>query len=110
MKAKRKVVKKKRIKKKKSVKKKDILKDSKSEHYFFVNDGTVLKNVLDLSKQLDKMADDVFRHHVNETKNDFAIWIKDIFKEEKLAKELLKTTNKDKTQIIILKHVIGKFK
>ena len=102
MKAKRKVVKKKRIKKKKSMKKKDILKDSKSDHYFFVNDGAVLKNVLDLSKQLDKMTDDIFKYHVNEMRNDFSNWIKDVFKEEKLAKELLKTTDKDKTQIIIL--------
>ena len=100
---------KKRVKEKK-IEKKDILKDANSDHYFFVQDGIVLKNVLDLSKQLDKMTDEVFRHHVNEIKNDFAIWIKDIFKEEKLAKELLKTINKDKTQIIMLKHVIGKFK
>ena len=56
------------------------------------------------------MTDDIFKHHVNEMKNDFANWIKDVFKEEKLAKELFKTTDKDKTQIIILKHVIGKFK
>ena len=109
MKTKRKMAKKKEIKKKKT-EKKNILKDANSNHYFFVQDGIVLKNVLDLSKQLDKMTDEVFRHHVNEIKNDFAIWIKDIFKEEKLAKELLKTINKDKTQIIMLKHVIGKFK
>ena len=99
---------KKRVKKKK-IKKKDILKDANSDHYFFVQDGMVLKNVLDLSKQLDKMTDDVFRHHVNEIRNDFSNWIKNVFKEEKLAKELLKTTDKDKTQIIILKHIIKKF-
>ncbi|PIU72314.1 hypothetical protein COS79_03545, partial [Candidatus Woesearchaeota archaeon CG06_land_8_20_14_3_00_33_13] len=80
----------KRVKEKK-IEKKDILKDANSDHYFFVNDGTVLKNVLDLSKQLDKMSDEVFRYHVNDMKNDFASWIKEIFKEEKLAEELLKT-------------------
>ncbi|MBU3941555.1 MAG: hypothetical protein KKF74_01445 [Nanoarchaeota archaeon] len=95
--------------KKKKIEKEDILKDANSDHYFFVNDGTVLKNVLDLSKQIDKMADEVFRHHVNDMKNDFASWIKEIFKEEKLAEELLKTTDKDKTQLIILKHIIKKF-
>jgi len=100
----------KKIGKKKAAIKKDILEDANSDNYFFVNDGTVLKNVLDLSKQLDKMTDEVFRYHVNEMKNDFASWIKLVFKEEKLAKELLKTTNKDKTQIILLKYVIGKFK
>ena len=109
MKAKRKVAKKGGVKKKKT-KKKNILKDTNSNHYFFVQDGTILKNVLDLSKHLDKMADEVFKHHVSEMKNDFSNWIKDVFKEEKLAKELLKTTDKDKTQIIILKHVIKKFR
>jgi len=98
----------KRVKEKK-IEKKDILKDANSDHYFFVNDGTVLKNVLDLSKQLDKMSDEVFRYHVNDMKNDFASWIKEIFKEEKLAEELLKTTEKDKTQIVLLKHIIKKF-
>ncbi len=100
---------KKRVKKKKT-EKKDILKNANADHYFFVNDGTVLRNVLDLSKQLDKMADEVFEHHVNGMRNDFSNWIKYVFKEEKLAEELLKTTNKDKTQIILLKYVIGKFK
>jgi len=42
-------------------------------------------------------------------KNDFASWIKDVFREQKLAEELLKTTDKDKTQLIILKHIIKKF-
>ena len=102
-------VKKKKVKKKKAAIKKDILKDTNPEHYFFVQDGTVLKNVLELSRQLDKMADEIFMHHVNEMRNDFSNWIKDVFKEEKLAKELLKTTDKDKTQIIILEHIIRKF-
>ena len=108
MKAKRKVIKKKKVKKKKSMKK-DILKDTNPEHYFFVQDGKVIKNVLELSRQLDNMADDIFRHHVNDMKNDFASWIKNVFKQEKLAKEVLKTTDKDKTQIIILKYIIKKF-
>lgn len=109
MKTKRKVVRKKRVKKKKSMKKKDILKDTNPENYFFVQDGKVIKNVLELSRQLDNMTDDIFRHHVNEMKNDFASWIKNVFKQEKLAKELLKTIDKDKTQIIILKYIIKKF-
>ena len=101
---------KKRVKKKKTATKKQIIKNAKNSEYFFVKDGKAIKNVIELSNELDKMTDDIFKHHVNEMKNDFANWIKDIFKEEKLAKELFKTTDKDKTQIIILKHVIDKFK
>ena len=101
---------KKRVKKKKTATKKQIIKNAKNSEYFFVKDGKAIKNIIELSNDLDRMTDDVFRHHVNDMKNDFANWIKDIFKEEKLAKELFKTTDKDKTQIIILKHVINKFK
>jgi len=101
---------KKRVKKKKTATKKQIIKNAKNSEYFFVKDGKAIKNVIELSNELDKMTDDIFMYHVNDIKNDFANWIKDIFKEEKLAKELFKTTNKDKTQIIILKYVIDKFK
>jgi len=101
---------KKRVKKKKTAAKKQIIKNAKNSECFFVKDGKVIKNVIELSNELDKMTDDIFMYHVNDMKNDFANWIKDIFKEEKLAKELFKTIDKDKTQIIILKHVIGKFK
>jgi len=101
---------KRRVKKKKTATKKHMVKNAKNSEYFFVKDGKAIKNIIELSNGLDKMTDDIFKHHVNEMKNDFANWIKDIFKEEKLAKELFKTTDKDKTQIIILRYVINKFK
>ena len=90
--------------------KKDLLKDADKEHYFYLCDGNVIKNVLDLSKHIEKMSDEVFGHHVNDMKNDFSSWINDIYSDEKLANNMLETTDKDKTQIVLLKAVIEKFR
>jgi len=60
-----------------------------SDKYFYLKDGTVVKNLFELSKALEKMPDDVFRHHVNENKNDFYNWVRDIVKDPKLAANVL---------------------
>ena len=81
--------------------KKDALKalsDVNPEHNFWVCDGGVLKSINDLLSALKKMNKNVFQAHVNKEKNDFANWINDIIKDEKLAKELYKV--KDKKKII----------
>jgi len=74
------------------------LSDVNPEHNFWVCDGSVLKSINDLQSALKKMNKNVFQAHVNKEKNDFANWINDIIKDEKLAKELYKV--KDKKKII----------
>ena len=74
------------------------LSDVNPEHNFWVSDGSILKNINDLLFALKKMKKNVFQAHVNKEKNDFANWINDIIKDEKLAKELYKV--KDKKKII----------
>ena len=43
----------------------------RAEQYFMLQDGRELKSLADLYKALGSMPRDVFRHHVNESKNDF---------------------------------------
>ena len=76
----------------------------KAEFYFKVCDGNVLKNVKALDKALDKMSADVFYFHVNDLKNDFANWIKDIFKMEQLANDLYAVKSMDETKKIRKRH------
>ncbi|MDD5086768.1 MAG: hypothetical protein PHV16_03355 [Candidatus Nanoarchaeia archaeon] len=90
--------------------KKNLLKEADKEHYFYLCDGSVIKNVLELSKCIETMSNEVFGHHVNDMKNDFSSWINDIYSDEKLAQKMLETTDKDKTQIVLLKAVIEKFR
>ncbi|MBA3064279.1 hypothetical protein FP803_02470 [Candidatus Woesearchaeota archaeon] len=74
------------------------LSDVNPEHNFWVCDGGVLKSINDLLSVLKKMNKNVFQAHVNKEKNDFANWINDIIKDEKLAKELYMI--KDRRKII----------
>ena len=79
--------------------------DVQPEYAFWMCDGRILKNLCELNEALDQMNDDVFRYHVNTEKNDFAIWIKDVMKNEKLAAELFKTMDRAKTKELIIRHV-----
>lgn len=59
------------------------------EKSFFVSDGSVYANLADLAKGLKKMHPDTYKYHANEEKNDFHNWIKDVFGNQKLAKQAL---------------------
>lgn len=64
--------------------------DVKEEYYFWLKEGAALRNLQDLQEALKRMAEDTFQHHVNETKNDFHNWVRDVHQDEKLAQELQK--------------------
>ena len=83
-------------------------KDIKPENYFILRDGGLLKDIKELALSIEHMSDEEFEHHVNDFKNDFSSWAKDIFNELELAEELAKTTDKKDTQIIVLRHVVKK--
>lgn len=83
-------------------------KDIKPEHYFYLRDGRVLKDLIDLSECLETINNDVFYHHVNDARNDFANWIRDIFERKELADEIMSIREPRRVQVIILKHLAKK--
>jgi hypothetical protein len=87
-------------------KSKDVAKSVGPEQYFFLSDGTPLKNLLELASALEDMTDEVFGHHVSEHKNDFAKWANDVFNDEELAIKMGHTKSKHQLQIVILKHLV----
>ena len=82
----------KKSKTKKTAKK--ILKNVPEDKKFWVCDGRVLKNLRELEQALRTMSDETYRYHVNKAKNDFYNWIKDVFRNRKLATEIKKSRNK----------------
>ena len=88
--------------------KKQVLGEAPEEYHFVVADGKKLKNLKELVHALDTMSDEVFRSHVNEFKNDFANWTKDILKEDELSKQIVKLNSKIDTQMAVMKHMIKK--
>ncbi len=70
-----------------------MLGDVPEEKRFWCCDGRYLKNLEELEAALGQMADDIFRYHVNEAKTDFSNWVRDVIGDDKLSRDLLKSTS-----------------
>jgi hypothetical protein len=71
------------------------LADVPQDKLFWCADGQALKNLSELQAALNGMSSDTFCYHLNETKNDFSNWVRDVIGDEQLSKDL----KKSKTQI-----------
>ncbi|MEM3374755.1 MAG: DUF5752 family protein [Candidatus Woesearchaeota archaeon] len=85
------------------------IKDAKPEHYFILATGVPLKNIKELALALQTMDEWVFNHHVNEHRNDFSNWIKDIFNEDALAEELKEIKTIKETELKLLRYLVSKY-
>lgn len=79
------------------------------EDYLELSKGNVVKNLKELVVALRKMTMEIFKLHVTRSTNDFAEWILEGYNDEKLAKKVLKTTDKSKI-IKILESAIKNIK
>ena len=55
---------------------------------FWCCDGRIFRSMRDLSAGLANMSDETFAYHLNDEKNDFSNWLKDVIEDEKLAKDM----------------------
>jgi len=60
---------------------------------FRCHNGEMYWNLRDLGRGLASMDEYAFKHHVNESKNDFATWIRDAVGDHALARNLWDTRN-----------------
>jgi hypothetical protein len=96
---------KKRIVKKKRVKPKS----AKPDQYFILVTGVPLKNLKELASALETMNDWVFNHHVNESRNDFAAWAKEVLNETGLSEEIIETKSIRELELKILKYLVNNY-
>ena len=85
---------------------KKVLGEAPFEQHFVVADGRKLKNIIELADALETMTEDIFSHHVNEAKNDFSSWVKDVFYDHSLAEDISRAKNKLETQIVVLRRLV----
>ncbi len=85
---------------------KSVLGEAPQECEFYLQDGKKLKSVYELIDALEHMSEDIFKQHVNEAKNDFSNWIKDVFEEPHVAKEIKKVQDKIEMQKVLMKKLI----
>jgi len=71
-----------------------ILADSTGDRRFFCHDGCVAQNLHQLADCLSHITEESFLHHVNEAKNDFASWIRDVLGDSKLAGDLTRVSDR----------------
>jgi hypothetical protein len=64
------------------------------DFHFNLADGTPIKSIQGLKDSLNTMDDNSFNQHVNDEKNDFAEWIRIVYKNNELADKL----NQEKTR------------
>ena len=88
--------------------KKQVFGEAPEEKIFYLADGKKLKNLMQLTAAFEDMTEDVFRHHVNDMKNDFSNWINDVFKDEELAKDIKDIKDRTDAEIRMLKHFVKK--
>ncbi len=90
--------------------KREGLGEAPEEYHFVLADGEKLKSLFDLVNALGKMGEDTFKQHVNEYKNDFSNWIKDVFKLPDLAKEISAINNRVEAELCLLRKLVGELK
>ena len=64
------------------------------EQCFWVNNGPVLRDALELRDALKSMSEATFKHHVVKDRNDFAVWAESVLEDADLAKALKKSKTK----------------
>ena len=85
---------------------KKVLGEAPEERHFVVADGRKLKNIIELADALETMSEEIFRHHVNEFKNDFSSWVKDVFYDNSLADDISRGKNRLEMQIAVLRRLV----
>jgi hypothetical protein len=63
------------------------------EYFYFVH-GAVARSISEMSQELGRISDDVFRYHCNAEKNDFYQWIRNIFGDVQLADKIQHLSSK----------------
>lgn len=71
-----------------------ILAGVDGERCFWINNGPVLKNLDELYKALGEIKKEMFTHHVNDGKNDFSNWVRDVLGDQKLAEDITNAKSK----------------
>ncbi len=81
---------------------KRVLATAKGEQCFWTTDGSILANLVELRDALKTMSADVFAHHVNKQKNDFADWIEHVLGDRELAVEFRKSKKSNTARTVVV--------
>jgi len=78
-----------------------LLSDVKSDSFFKVHMERTSGISMSCGDALTIISDDSFHHHVTEHKNDFSIWVKNVVKDQELAKSIEHIKDRQKMRDIV---------
>jgi hypothetical protein len=79
-----------------------LLKEAHPEKVFKLHKTTIeLRNLEELAEALEIMSDESYGHHVNEKKNDFSVWVKEIIGDPELSSRLRGVLERHKAHKIV---------
>ena len=79
--------------------------DVHPKYHFVLKNGQKVKNLHELHSSMKDMDDITFNHHVNDFKNDFHNWVRDIHKDGELANSLLASKTKKEMADVLKRRV-----
>lgn len=62
---------------------------------FNFNDGTTASNLTEFIQSIKRIDENTFSHHVNESRNDFSNWIRDVLNNGEMAEAISNLKSKD---------------
>jgi len=72
---------------------------------FWVHNGPILKDLLELEKALNEMSDKVFTHHVFGKRNDFADWVETVLKDSETATAFRKAKKPKTARTVVVRQL-----
>jgi len=70
------------------------LADVLDQYVFWCHDGRILHSIHELKDALEMMSDETYAYHANQEKNDFSNWVKDIIGDDKLSRDLSRSSDR----------------
>jgi|SRR3989344_3317858 len=61
---------------------------------FYLKSGGIISSLEELALALVTIDDHTYKFHVDPDKNDFANWIRDVLKDQNLAKDIVRARNR----------------
>ncbi|MBN1385735.1 hypothetical protein JW968_02030 [Candidatus Woesearchaeota archaeon] len=83
-----------------------LLVQAKQEHHFKLHMGADIGSLKELADALEIMNDTSFGHHVNQHKNDFAVWVEEVIGDKELASEIKHVKERAKMLKKVQKRII----
>jgi hypothetical protein len=89
----------------KGKKSKRVLAKAQGSQCFWVNEGPILSDLMELARALESMSKETYAYHVHDARNDFADWVEFVLGDTELAQTLRAVPKPKSAQTLIVRRL-----